>query len=1206
MNTPIPPAGNLALQPTPYSIQASCELSQDHFLTDTVPVGADDKVLPFVNTNNNMVEAVVLTHDPKGQPSLAHLHRDPDATSGWTFTTIDTPFGGITGAAVSSSSTHNAMIMAVAPEAPNKLLPACQLSLLEDGSWTCVSNGFVPVLAGPLGAGATAAGDLYWYGWTQQANSKTHNWDYTFWRWNGTGASPGVGNGTVAMTLSFPLSSQTSPVTAHLMLDATVGSSTASCAVVMLNDISSPKDGYLINAYRLTDGNPDPSQIGTSNAGAASLLWSYVSAANTSGAPAQLWQDTNGDISFIDETGAQFWIYDGGSVGDGQVAAWQLDDLYTFTILDQDQTASVVTQIGNPATGFTLPIPLVGGIDRIYSLPTDPTQGTLFAVNTLGILNVLTKDPALGWAQSQVHQDGATLWPVTSWRAQISVLDANGAGVGGGQIQLETDRPVGLWQPVGSTILTPAGPVTMPADGAGKLTVSIPAEELDTAVLTAQALDSSGHPTGTPFTIIPNIDVQNFLAGNGSLTDIGKLTGGALFTAMNPVDPATPNVPPTRVFPNLADPTHATWAAAALNHVAKLGLGYQPSTSSDVQAALFDLTGASTQTFRTSTDPHAFDSLSGTLGATDWWDSAKNDAESAFHGLRHGVIAFKKMVSSWDKDAGQWVVNLTVDIGDGIDNVLTYVISDVKTAIHAISSFFQALGADIKSGWEWLKHNVLELIKNAEANAKQIQSWLAPFMTSLTGIIDTIEISANDYFTSKKTEAHAAIGQLAQDVEDYEFGTSKPLPPPSPDTGSNDADLLFKDGEDVITFFRHISASWLLDKLKSYLPESPTGGGPDFSGVFDQVIQELITDVTGAITLIQDIATTAWAAIEPALTSSGQFTQASMGQFFTDLDGTVNDALKLCDEIAITLLDALKAAITALGDLFAYEFQAPVIGDLLALAGIDTSLRIDHLVALIIAYPATLINQIIGGGPLFPADDAIAGKQPDTELGSARVDGWGVGLNWGSACAQAVWAANDLILDDSAAAGSKKHPPKNQFKGSALTTTLDIVCPVVINMLQFPSPTKDGMTQPFTAGLNTSGEGTDYLPYMLLTSFLPPAAGIIDAVIQANIEEGATDPFGDYGVPIICGISGVINTVLSSIYGKDQGTNALVIAGGVLANVSYDVAWLGCPALVEATDQGTAIAKLIVNVIANFGTAIFMSDQAIAAAAKPLGIRIPL
>ena len=147
--------------------------------------------------------------------------------------------------------------------------------------------------------------------------------------------------------------------------------------------------------------------------------------------------------------------------------------------------------------------------------------------------------------------------------------------------------------------------------------------------------------------------------------------------------------------------------AQALNHVASLGLGYQPSSGTDVQSVSFDLTPGVTPAFQSSTDPNAFSSLSGTLGDTNWWDSAKNDAESAFHGLRHGVITFKHMVSSWDKDAEHWVVNLTVDIGDGIDNLMTYVISDLKTAIHAISSFFQALGADLKHAWEWLKHFVL-------------------------------------------------------------------------------------------------------------------------------------------------------------------------------------------------------------------------------------------------------------------------------------------------------------------------------------------------------------------------------------------------------------------------------------------------------------------------------------------------------------------
>ena len=65
-------------------------------------------------------------------------------------------------------------------------------------------------------------------------------------------------------------------------------------------------------------------------------------------------------------------------------------------------------------------------------------------------------------------------------------------------------------------------------------------------------------------------------------------------------------------------------------------------------------------------------------------------------------------------------------------------------------------------------------------------------------------------------------------------------------------------------------------------------------------------------------------------------------------------------------------------------------------------------------------------------------------VGPERVDGWAVGLNWTSAIVQAVWSANDLFLDDGAAA--------HGFKGNALTTSLDIICPVVINMLQWPSP----------------------------------------------------------------------------------------------------------------------------------------------------------
>ena len=77
----------------------------------------------------------------------------------------------------------------------------------------------------------------------------------------------------------------------------------------------------------------------------------------------------------------------------------------------------------------------------------------------------------------------------------------------------------------------------MTADGSGRIIASIPAQELDTAVLTAQALDSTGQPTGQPFTITPNVDVQNFLAGTHSLTDIGKLTSDSADDGHHPGGP---------------------------------------------------------------------------------------------------------------------------------------------------------------------------------------------------------------------------------------------------------------------------------------------------------------------------------------------------------------------------------------------------------------------------------------------------------------------------------------------------------------------------------------------------------------------------------------------------------------------------------------------------------------------------------------------
>ena len=34
-------------------------------------------------------------------------------------------------------------------------------------------------------------------------------------------------------------------------------------------------------------------------------------------------------------------------------------------------------------------------------------------------------------------------------------------------------------------------------------------------------------------------------------------------------------------------------------------------------------------------------------GISDWWDKAKNDAESVYHAIRHAAATVTKMVTTW-------------------------------------------------------------------------------------------------------------------------------------------------------------------------------------------------------------------------------------------------------------------------------------------------------------------------------------------------------------------------------------------------------------------------------------------------------------------------------------------------------------------------------------------------------------------------------
>ena len=66
----------------PFSVQSSCVLSEDYFLTDQVIMNSADKVRPFVRADGT-VEALLLS-----DAAVSHLSRSATATSGWTCTAL--------------------------------------------------------------------------------------------------------------------------------------------------------------------------------------------------------------------------------------------------------------------------------------------------------------------------------------------------------------------------------------------------------------------------------------------------------------------------------------------------------------------------------------------------------------------------------------------------------------------------------------------------------------------------------------------------------------------------------------------------------------------------------------------------------------------------------------------------------------------------------------------------------------------------------------------------------------------------------------------------------------------------------------------------------------------------------------------------------------------------------------------------------------
>jgi len=134
----------------PFSVQGSCVLSEDYFLTGQVIISDGDLIRPFLRADGT-VEALVLSGG-----NLSWLHRDPGTTSGWSYVPLSADPnvvvpGEVSDVAVGTDSSGSVMGVCVAPNTGDPSYPYLLCPLVFDplsGTW--YSD---PDAASPLGDG---------------------------------------------------------------------------------------------------------------------------------------------------------------------------------------------------------------------------------------------------------------------------------------------------------------------------------------------------------------------------------------------------------------------------------------------------------------------------------------------------------------------------------------------------------------------------------------------------------------------------------------------------------------------------------------------------------------------------------------------------------------------------------------------------------------------------------------------------------------------------------------------------------------------------------------------------------------------------------------------------------------------------------------------------------------------------------------------
>jgi hypothetical protein len=717
-----------------------------------------------------------------------------------------------------------------------------------------------------------------------------------------------------------------------------------------------------------------------------------------------------------------------------------------FYGVDPEGRLWVLHQTGwdaNEAPVWARILPLDRDVAWVASPQSALEAAMLFAAGADQTLHALSQDRTSKlWKRSLVQQPGHKPYPLTRYRTQLTVTDANGNPAPGVAITIGAAEETAIL--VGSKTYF-VGPgeqtATINTNEAGVLTVSTAATSLVSPSYTVTA-----PAPGAPKTVRPDQDYHSFLSG----TD-GVNTGSAVIPPMSKDTLQNATVAGQPLSPDLAG-DKADWAATTI----KNAMNSVPASSTAIRAAGYagwsidvqDPDNPQFQYFKTQDELRA--QLVTMLPGPQAGEAGDLGDIGAFFGdLLHAIETAVADVIKAVVDVVDSLISLTIQVADQFIDLAAMVIRSVEDAVPFIHAIFNFIGALVTKVLDWLKDlfgwhdiwNTKLVFEHLASEAIPALQWAI----KKRGVVET-----GTFFTDMK---RAVDGEFSEAISHFKSQSFNQIATPPSLSRAPRSTRLAAAGVQTGSGAQN---NWLMSKVMDNV-----GGGSALAPLSTTLPADLVSTLWDALSGSVGDLRTALSALEDffqtLFADPKDLGTRGVSDLITAAQAVVDFVLDLLDSIVKHILDLVSGALGV-----ADQILTQPLGDIPVVSWLYTNVicpsdqpeepSILRLACLVLALPITLIYKF-ANQMKPPFDDATRDKilswkftpsataQPGLTLTAELADE--SLLPWVRAYLSISQACADMAADGMAVGGEG---PLVQVTG-----WLDLVINTVMQVLYWPS-----------------------------------------------------------------------------------------------------------------------------------------------------------